>query len=54
MPYNVDVQATLRGFLQNESQLPRIGRIGDMWLVGDVPWIWIQAPETTAPTWIDP
>jgi hypothetical protein len=54
MPYGMQVRATLRGFLGAENQLPRVGRIGDMWLVGDVPWIWIQVPGTVAATWIDP
>ena len=54
MPYGTEVSATLRGFLEQESQLPRVGHIGDMYVVGTVPWIFIQAPGTTAPTWIDP
>jgi hypothetical protein len=54
MPYGTQVSATLRGFLEQENQLPRVGHIGDMYVVGSVPWIWIQAPGTTAPTWIDP
>jgi hypothetical protein len=54
MPYGMEVRATLRGFLENENQLPHIGRVGDMYIVGDVPWIWIRVPGTTAPTWVDP
>ena len=54
MPYGMVVRATLRGFLEQENQLPRVGRIGDMYVVGSVPWIWIQVPGTTAPTWVDP
>jgi hypothetical protein len=54
MPYGTQVRATLRGFLENENQLPQVGRIGDMYVVGNIPWIWIQVPGTTAPTWIDP
>jgi hypothetical protein len=54
MPYNVEVLATLRGFLDTENQLPRVGHIGDMYVVGTTPWIYIQVPGTTAPTWIDP
>ena len=54
MPYGTVVRATLRGFLEQESQLPKVGRIGDMFMVGTMPWIWIQVPGTTAPTWIDP
>jgi hypothetical protein len=54
MPYGTEVLATLRGFLGSEAQLPRVGYIGDMYVVGDVPWIWIQVPGTSAPTWVDP
>jgi len=54
MPYGTVVRATLRGFLENENQLPRVGHTGDMWVVGNVPWIWITVPGTGAPTWVDP
>jgi hypothetical protein len=54
MPYGTVVRATLRGFLEQENQLPQVGHIGDMYVVGETPWIWIQVPGTTAPTWIDP
>jgi hypothetical protein len=54
MPYGTVVSATLRGFLGNENQLPRAGHIGDMYVVEQTPWIWIQVPGTTAPTWVDP
>jgi hypothetical protein len=54
MPYGERVIGTLRGFLENENQLPRVGHISDMWVVGDVPWVWIQVPGTTSPTWVDP
>ena len=54
MPYGMSVDATLRGFLANENQLPPTGHIGDMYVVGNVPWIWVTVPGTTAPTWIDP
>jgi len=54
MPYGTVVRATLRGFLVKEDQLPRLGHIGDMWVVGTVPWVYIQVPGTSAPTWVDP
>jgi hypothetical protein len=54
MPYGTVVSATLRGFLGNENQLPRAGHIGDMYVVEQTPWIWIQVPGTTAATWVDP
>lgn len=54
MPYGLEVLATLRGFLGAENQLPGLGHIGDMYVVGNVPWIWIRVPGTTEPSWIDP
>jgi hypothetical protein len=54
MPYGEKVEGTLRGFLSSETQLPRIGHVGDTWLVGTTPWIWLTVPGTAAPTWIDP
>jgi hypothetical protein len=54
MPYGERVIGTLRGFLGSETQLPRIGHIGDTWIVNNVPWIWLTVPGTTAPTWVDP
>jgi hypothetical protein len=54
MPYGTVVHATLRGFLDQENQLPRVGHIGDMYVVGTVPWIFIQVPGTAAPCWVDP
>lgn len=54
MPYGTEVSATLRGFLNAENQLPRAGHIGDMYIVGTVPWIWIRVSGTSAPTWVDP
>jgi hypothetical protein len=54
MPYGMVVRATLRGFLGALEQLPRVGRIGDMYVVEQTPWIWIQVPGTTASTWVDP
>jgi hypothetical protein len=54
MPYGTVVRATLRGFLEQENQLPQVGHIGDMHVVGSVPWIWNQVPGTTTPTWVDP
>lgn len=54
MPYGTVVRATLRGFLGTENQLPRVGHIGDMYVVERTPWVFIQVPGTTAPTWVDP
>jgi hypothetical protein len=36
MPYGTQVSATLRGFPEQESQFPRVGHIGDMYVVGNV------------------
>jgi len=54
MPYGTEVLATLRGGLGSEAQLPRVGHIGDLYVVGTTPWIWVQVPGTAAPTWVDP
>jgi hypothetical protein len=54
MPYGEIVNATLRGFLEQENQLPRVGRVGDMYIVGETPWIWLVAPGAAAATWVDP
>jgi hypothetical protein len=54
MPYGTVVRATLRGFLENENQLPRVGHIGDMYVVGTTHWIFITVPGTSTPTWVDP
>lgn len=54
MPYGLEVRATLRGFLGALDQLPRVGHIGDMYIVENFPWIWLQVPGTSVPTWVDP
>jgi hypothetical protein len=54
MPYGERVVGTLRGFLTNENRLPRVGQIGDTWIVGNTPWVWLTVPGTSAPAWIDP
>ncbi len=54
MPYGTEVLATLRGFLGTEDQLPRVGHIGDMYVVGTTPWIWLVAPGAARAAWIDP
>jgi hypothetical protein len=46
--------ATLQGDLDSEAQLPRVGHIGNLYVGGDVPWVFIQVPGTAAPTWVDP
>ena len=55
MPYNVRALAVCRGQLPGESMPPIAGNaIGDTWMVGDTPWIWLITPGTAAPQWVDP
>jgi hypothetical protein len=54
MPYGERVVGTLRGFLENENQLPQVGQIGDTWMVQNIPWIWTVAPGASKADWIDP
>jgi hypothetical protein len=55
MPYNVEVLATYKGWLASEEMLPSSGnQLGDTWIVGDTPWVWIWAPGATRADWIDP
>ena len=55
MPYNLEVLATYRGRLGSEELLPSSGNLlGDMWVVGDTPWVWIWAPSAARADWIDP
>jgi hypothetical protein len=45
MLYNLEVLATYRGQLQSQDMLPSSGnQLGDMWVVGNVPWLWLLAP----------
>jgi hypothetical protein len=55
MPYNLKVLATYRGELPSIDMLPASGnRLGDTWVVGDMPWVWIWAPGAARADWIDP
>jgi hypothetical protein len=55
MPYNLQVLATLKGRLQSQDVLPSSGNsIGDTWIVGQTPWVWIRAPGAAQADWIDP
>ena len=55
MPYNLEVLATYRGRLQSQDMLPSIGnQLGDTWVVGDTPWVWIWAPGAARADRIDP
>ena len=55
MPYNFEVLATYKGRLAAEWMLPQEGNaIGDTWIVGDTPWVWVCPVGGSAATWIDP
>jgi hypothetical protein len=56
MPYqNLQVRARYHGELPTIGDLPTRGnRLGDMYLVGQTPWLWIVAPGAARPTWVDP
>jgi hypothetical protein len=55
MPYNIEASATFKGRLKSENFLPTTNNeIGDMWIVGQTPWIWLQAPGAAKVDWIDP
>ena len=55
MPYNIEVLATYRCEMPSLDALPsHRNHIGDMWLVGQVPWVWIWAPGAARADWIDP
>jgi hypothetical protein len=54
MPYRIQVLATVRAALSSTDQLPTSGNhVGDLWLVGTTPWIWIAAPGAPL-AWVDP
>jgi hypothetical protein len=55
MPYNLEVLAAYKGQLQSLDMLPSSGNaLGETWVVGETPWIWIWAPGATRADWIDP
>jgi len=55
MPYNIVALATYKGRLAADWMLPSSGnQIGDMWVIGQTPWVWIWAPGATHADWIDP
>jgi hypothetical protein len=56
MPYdNLEVLATLRGGLPSQDDLPsHRNAIGDMYLVGNVPFVWLFPPGASRADWIEP
>jgi hypothetical protein len=52
---NLEVLATYKGRLAAEWMLPQSGnQIGDTWVVGRTPWVWIWTPGAARADWIDP
>jgi len=56
MPYqNLEVLATFKGYLERENLLPTLNnQAGDMYIVDQTPWLWLQAPGADHLDWIDP
>ncbi len=55
MPYGLEVVGQLKGRVDDEGLLPVDGNnIGDVWLVGTTPWIWLTTPGLSQPSWVDP
>jgi hypothetical protein len=55
MPYGLKVLGRYKGGLEAEWMLPQSGNaIGDTWIVGDTPWVWVTAPGAARADWIDP
>jgi hypothetical protein len=55
MPYGLEVLTMFRGALRSQDDLPtHFNHIGDMYIVGNVPFVWLFAPGATHADWIDP
>jgi hypothetical protein len=55
LPYGIEVRMKYKGTLASVDDLPsHPNQIGDMYLVGNVPWVWIFAPGASRADWIDP
>jgi hypothetical protein len=56
MPYdNLEVMATFRGWLPSQDDLPsHPNQIGDMYLVGNAPFVWLFPPGASRADWIHP
>jgi hypothetical protein len=55
VPYNLEVLATFRAWRPLHGDLPsHPNQIGDMYLVGNVPFVWLFAPGASRAGWIDP
>ena len=55
MPYGLKVLGRLKGCLAAEWMLPQEGNvIGETWIVGETPWVWVCPVGGSVPTWIDP
>jgi hypothetical protein len=55
MPYGLEVLGLLKGRLASTELLPQSGnQLGDTWVVGHTPWVWITLPGWSQPMWVDP
>jgi hypothetical protein len=55
MPYGLEVLTTFRGWRPSQDDLPsHRNAIGDMYMIGTTPWVWIWAPGAAHADWIDP
>jgi hypothetical protein len=55
MPYGLSVLGRLRGNLASTDMLPSAGNaLGDVWMVGDIAYVWLVAPNSASAQWIDP
>ena len=49
------MSATYKGRLAAEWMVPQESNsIGDTWVVGETPWVWLVAPGAAQADWIDP
>jgi hypothetical protein len=54
MPYGVEVAALLKGSLTSAALLPQSNnQLGDTWVIGHTPWVWICSPGFGQLMWVD-
>ena len=55
LPSSLKVSGRLRGWVASGDMLPQSGNaIGDTWVVGGTPYVWMVAPGAAQADWIDP